>query len=144
MARPRRPCTQALGPVAARVYVTLTRRWQPPGVLGRMIDVHFYRVRPGKVDQLKAWFAEATERADEVREAFGHEGVNREQAYLLETVNGHVLVAAVDSEDYETARRLFNESTLPIDVAQRKAMPEFTDGLLELDPIFDVQVSSGG
>lgn len=109
-----------------------------------MIHLNFYRVRPGKLDQLKAWFAEAGERADEVREAFVHEGVSREQAYLLETADGHVLVAAVDCEDYDTARRLFSESTLPIDVAQREVMPELTDGTLELAPLFDVQVPGGG
>ena len=109
-----------------------------------MFQLNFYRVRADKLDQLKAWFAEAGERADEVREAFVHEGVTREQAYLLATADGYVLVAAVECEDYDTASRLFNESTLPIDVAQRNVMPEIMDGKLELAPLFDVQVPGEG
>ncbi len=50
-----------------------------------------------------------------------------------------MLVAAVECEDYDAARQAFSESALPIDVAQREAMPRFTDGVLELAPVFDVR-----
>ena len=105
-----------------------------------MIHLTFYRVRPGKLDQLKAWLAEMGERADEVREAFVHEGVTHEQGFLLETADGHLLVAAVECEDYDAARQMFSKSTFPIDVAQRQIMPELTGGTLELAPLFDVRV----
>jgi hypothetical protein len=106
-----------------------------------MIHLTFYRVRPGKLDQLKAWLAELGERADEVREAFAREGVTHEQAFLLETADGHVLVAAVGCEDYDAARELFSKSTLPVDVDQRDAMPVLTDGVVSLAPLFDVSVT---
>jgi hypothetical protein len=113
--------------------------------LGSEIIIHltFYRVRPGRLDQLKTLLAEMGERADEVREAFAHEGVAQEQAFLLETAGGHVIAAAVECEDYDAARQLFSESTFPIDVMQRKVVPEVTDGVMELAPLFDVRVPVG-
>jgi hypothetical protein len=104
-----------------------------------MIHLTFYRVRPGELDRLRAWLAEAGQRADEVRETYRQEGVHHEQAYFLETADGHVLVYAVECDDYEAAREAFLKSVRPIDVEHRRIMPELTDGVLELRPALDIQ-----
>jgi hypothetical protein len=104
-----------------------------------VIHVTVYRVRPGKLDQLKAWFAEVSARADEVRETFVQEGVAHEQAFLMEADGGHQLVYAVECEDYDAARAVFSKSTLPIDVRHREIMPELTEGMLELTPLLDIR-----
>jgi uncharacterized protein DUF6176 len=104
-----------------------------------MIHLTFYRVRPGKLDRLKAWLAEAKERADEIRETFAHEGVSHEQGFLLETNEGPLLVYAVECEDYDAALEAFSRSKLPIDMELKKIMPELTDGVLELTPLLDIR-----
>jgi hypothetical protein len=104
-----------------------------------MIRLTFYRIRPGQLDRLKAWFAEAEERADEVRETFIQEGVSHEQAFLLETNEGLLLVYAVECEDYDAALEAFSRSKLPIDMEHKKIVPELTDGVLELTPLLDIR-----
>lgn len=105
-----------------------------------MIHMRFARVHPDKVDRLKAWFAEAESRADEVRETFVNEGVRHEQGYLLETVDGPVLVYAIETDDYEAALEAFRTSEIPIDVQHREIMPQLTDGTLDLEPVIDIRL----
>jgi hypothetical protein len=104
-----------------------------------MIHLTFYQVRPGELARLQAWLAEAGQRADEVRETYYQEGIHHEQAYFLESKDGHVLVYAVECADYEAAREAFLKSALPIDVEHKRIMPQLTDGVLELKPALDIR-----
>jgi Family of unknown function (DUF6176) len=104
-----------------------------------MIHLTFYRVRPGELGRLQAWLAEGRRRADEVRETYYQEGVHHEQAYFLESKDGHVLVYAVECDDYEAAREAFLKSVLPIDIEHKRIMPQLTDGVLELSPALDIR-----
>ena len=89
---------------------------------------------------MRAWLAELQQRSDEVRETFLNEGVRHEQAYLLETADGPVLVYAIDVDDPEAAQRAYATSTLPLDLQHREVMDSTISGPLELEPLYDVKL----
>jgi uncharacterized protein DUF6176 len=89
-----------------------------------MIEVAIFRVRAEEVERLRAWLAELTSRAVEVRETFANEGVTHERAYLLTTTDGPVLIYAMEAEDHQKARDAYQHSTLPIDQQHRQVMRE--------------------
>lgn len=105
-----------------------------------MIHVRFSRIHPDKVEQLKAWFAEVEARADEARETFVREGVRHEQGFLLETLDGPVLVYALECEDFAAAAEAFGASTAPLDVQHREIMPKLVDTTLDMMPIIDIRL----
>ncbi|GAA1314276.1 hypothetical protein GCM10009610_35390 [Pseudonocardia xinjiangensis] len=105
-----------------------------------MIHVRVARVRPDKLDVLKAWFAEAEQRADEVRATFEQEGVTHEQAKLISTADGPLLVYAVECADYEAAGEVFRNSTLPIDAEHKRVMAEVLDGQVDTPVLLDIHI----
>lgn len=105
-----------------------------------MIHLTFRRVRPDQLERLKAWFAEAQDRSDEVRQTFAGEGVTHEQAFLLETGEGTIFVGAIECQDYKAAAEVFKHSEFPIDVKHREIMPQLFDGAAELTRILDVRL----
>jgi hypothetical protein len=89
---------------------------------------------------LRAWLAELQQRSDEVRETFRNEGVRHEQAYLLETADGPVLIYAIEIDDPEAAQRAYATSTLPLDLQHREVMATTISGPLDLAPLYDVRL----
>ena len=87
-----------------------------------MLKLSIRRIRPGKEPDLRDWLAELNRRQDEVRETFAQESVRHEQAYLIPSSDGAILVYAVEAEDLERASHAFRESTLPIDIEHKRAM----------------------
>jgi hypothetical protein len=105
-----------------------------------MLRVSIRRVRDGQVERLRAWLGELGSRRDEAVETFAQEGVRHEQAYVLDTGSGHVLVYAMELEDEEKARAAFEASTLPIDAEHREVMNEVLDGPAPAELLYDVRV----
>ena len=89
-----------------------------------VLHLTFRRVRPGQEDALRAWMAELGERADEVRTTFRQEGVRHEQAFLLPTPDGLVLIYAHEVDDPEAAHATHAQSSLPIDAEHRERMQQ--------------------
>jgi Family of unknown function (DUF6176) len=87
-----------------------------------MLKVVFRRVRPDQVDRLRSWLAELDRRHEEVRETFRQETVRHEIAYLLEDHGGHILVYAMEADDFDKAHDAFQASTLPIDLEHKEVM----------------------
>ena len=103
-----------------------------------MLRLRFRRIRPGKEVRLRAWLAELSRRADEVRATFVSETVRHEQAYILETTDGQVLVYAIEFEDTERSRAAFAGSTHPIDAEHKAVMKECLMERIELPALYDV------
>jgi hypothetical protein len=103
-----------------------------------MIHTSIKRVRADKVELLRAWFAEGTRRADEIRETFHQEGVRHEQAYLISTSDGTLLVYTSELEDFDRAWTAFVNSELPIDAEHKKTMIEALAGDADAELIFDL------
>jgi hypothetical protein len=103
-----------------------------------MLRVNFRRIKPGKEAQLRAWLTELSERSDEVRATFVHETVRHEQAFVLQTVDGPILVYAVEAVDHDRGRDAFARSKHAIDEQHKKVMGECLGARVEVQPLYDV------
>ena len=104
-----------------------------------MLYVRTLRIHPDKVDRLRSWMRELADRADEVRETFAQEGVRHEQAHLLETSDGTLLIYAIEAEDIDEALRVHEASTLPIDAEHRAVLAGVTAERLDLEVLLDMR-----
>ena len=89
-----------------------------------MIKLAIRRVKPGKESQLRGWMEQMNSRRSEVLETFRQEGVRHEQAYLLQTADGSILVYAMEAPDHGRAAAAFAQSALPIDLEHKRIMAE--------------------
>jgi hypothetical protein len=105
-----------------------------------VLDVRITRVREDQVERLRAWLAELIKRQDEVRETFRNEGVRHEQAFLLESAQGPVLIYAHEVDDPEAAKRAYADSTLPLDRKHREVMRAVLDGAADAELLYDLQL----
>lgn len=87
-----------------------------------MIKLTIRKVKPGEENHLRSWMAELTRRSAEVLDTFSNEGVRHEQAYLLTTSDGPILIYAMEAADHDRAASAFQNSTLPIDREHRRIM----------------------
>ena len=87
-----------------------------------MLKVVMYRVKPEKEQRLREWLLELTQRRHEVRETFIEETVRHEQAYLITTSEGLILIYAIEAEDLERGQNAFLNSTHPIDLEHKQVM----------------------
>jgi len=87
-----------------------------------MLKVVMYRVKPEKEQRLREWLLELTQRRHEVRETFIEETVRHEQAYLITTSEGPILIYAIEAEDLERGQNAFLNSTHPIDLEHKQVM----------------------
>lgn len=106
-----------------------------------MLYIRTLRLHDDQVERLRGWMSELAGRADEVRETFAQEGVRHEQAHLLPTSDGVLLIYAVECEDIDEALRVFAESTLPIDAEHREMMALVTAERLDMERLLDIQAT---
>jgi hypothetical protein len=103
-----------------------------------MLHVVFSRVKPEKEARLRDWLKELGERADEVRETFRDETVRHEQAFLIQTSDGPMLVYVMEAADFERGRQAYLDSTHPIDAQHRQVLAECLEGTVAIEPLYDV------
>jgi hypothetical protein len=103
-----------------------------------MLHLTFRRVRDEAA--LRAWMAELGQRADEVRATFRQEGVRHEQAFLMPTPDGLVLVYAHEVEDPDAAHAAYAQSTLPIDAEHRERMAQALAEAVEPELLYEVRL----
>jgi hypothetical protein len=106
----------------------------------QMLRVSFARVKPEKEQRLRDWLAELMTRQQEVRQSFAQEGTRQEQAYILPTSDGPVLVHVMEAEDTERAFAAYRESDLAIDAEHRAVLAETLADKLLLWPQYDCQL----
>jgi hypothetical protein len=105
-----------------------------------MLEVVFRRVKEPEVDRLRSWMAELNRRRDEVRETFRQETVRHEVAYLIEGVDGPVLVYAIEAEDPALSHRVAAGSDLSIDVEHRSVMASVLDGAADAEKLYECRL----
>jgi hypothetical protein len=103
-----------------------------------MIHLSVLRVRPEELDRLTDWFGVLRSRADEVRQTFAQEGVRHEQAYLLHTSDGPLVIYVEEVEDYEASAAAFRTSTLLIDAEHRAVMTSAIESVVPTTLAFDM------
>jgi non-ribosomal peptide synthetase component F len=89
-----------------------------------MIRLAVRKVKPEEENRLREWMAELNRRAAEVRQTFASEGVRHEQACLLTTSDGPILIYAVEAEDLDRAAAAYASSIHPIDQEHRRVMQQ--------------------
>jgi hypothetical protein len=110
--------------------------------VNRVVRVRLFRVRPEKVDRLRSWMNELSQRADEVRETFRQETVRHELAYLIEGREDPILVYVIEAEDLDRAALAVEERPLPIDLEHRRVMAEVLADPVAAEPLFDMALES--
>lgn len=105
-----------------------------------MLQLSFKRVKPGKVDKLRAWMRELMHRREDVVESFEQEGVRQEKAWLIDDGEGYIFVYAVEAEDIEKARQAYRESTLPIDLEHREVLRDVLGERAEPELLYDMAI----
>ena len=101
-----------------------------------MIHVSMRRVLPGKEARLRDWLAELQARSDEVKETWDQESVQSEQAYMIPSDSGPVLVFISEAADLDQARAAYAASQLPIDLEHREVLAECLGEKLDIPPAF--------
>lgn len=103
-----------------------------------MLRIWVHRVRPDKEETLRAWLAELNARAGEVTESFRASGIRAEQAAIVSSGDGPLLVYVSDADDQRQAARAFEESHAAIDEAHRRVLAECIEETLDATPLYDV------
>jgi hypothetical protein len=76
------------------------------------------------------------DRKAEVLETFADEGTSQEQAYILPTSDGPVLVYVMDTQDNERARAAYESSSHAIDLEHRAILTDCLGERLRLTPLY--------
>ena len=103
-----------------------------------MLSVKFYRVRPERLESLRSWLRELQTRRSEVIESFAQEGTGSEVAFLIQAVDGPVLVWTSEAADLEVAAKEYAASTLPVDLEHRDILREALSGRIHPECLFQV------
>jgi hypothetical protein len=106
-----------------------------------MLHVNIYPIKPGKEVRLRAWLSELNNRADEVRATFADESVRSEQAYIVSTSDGSILIYAIEAADFEQGAKAYASSSHPIDAQHREIKLECLETRLDQTADYDVAVS---
>ena len=104
-----------------------------------MIKLAIRKVKPGEENQLRAWMAQLNSRRTEVVATFKQEGVRHEQAYLLQTTDGPILVYAVEALDHDRAAAAYAQSTLAIDLEHRQVMKQVLGDPVRSELLYECQ-----
>ena len=105
-----------------------------------MLRTWIHRIKPDQEVRLRNWLSELNARAGEVRESLAVTGIRAEQAYVVSTESGPLLVYVSDAEDQRRAAQAFAESTLAIDVEHQRVLGECIEETYYDAPLYEVVV----
>ncbi|NKC00300.1 MAG: hypothetical protein GKR90_17690 [Pseudomonadales bacterium] len=103
-----------------------------------MLHINIYPIRKEKESRLRAWLSELNNRADEVRQTFADESVRAEQAYIVSTSDGPLLIYAIEAENFEQGAKAYASSTHPIDAQHKEIKLECLEARLDQLPDYSV------
>lgn len=107
-----------------------------------MLRVGFAHIRPDKEVRLRDWLHELGRREDEVLETFRRESISHEQVFIVQAASGPLLVFAIEAEDHELARRVYESSTLAIDTEHGMVLRECLMDGPRIAPLFECRVAA--
>ncbi|HEX9123720.1 MAG TPA: DUF6176 family protein [Actinomycetota bacterium] len=105
-----------------------------------MVGMRAFRVRPERIEDLKAWGRQLEQRRDEVLETFANETVRHEAALLANVGGEPVLIHLMEAEDLDQAHRAAEEDPLPIDPEHRARMREVLGDEVRLQTVYDISL----
>jgi hypothetical protein len=105
-----------------------------------MLRVGFANIRPEREARLRDWLKELGERQEEVVETFRRETIRHEQVFIVQSADGPLLVYAIEAEDHEVARKVYESSTLEIDKQHGAVLSECLAPGPRLSPLFECKL----
>ena len=105
-----------------------------------MLQINMFRIKPEQESRLREWLLELNNRADEVLETFKDETVRAEQAFILPTSDGPILVYAMEADDCKRAADRYMRSKHPLDLDAIETMRDCLGQSLKLSPLYDVSI----
>ena len=102
-----------------------------------MLQTWIHRIKPDKEGRLRAWLTEMNGRRDELQEAFEATGVRAEQAFVIASAIGPLLIYVSEVDDAARVGGAFAASTRPIDVEHRAVMQECIEHTIQDPPLYD-------
>ena len=108
-----------------------------------MIKLAVQRVKAEEEGTLRDWMAELYRRRDEITETFALEGTRHEQAYLLKTSDGPILIYAMEAPDHERAAAAFKQSKLAIDIEHKQVMKQVLAGKADVELLYECVGKAG-
>jgi Family of unknown function (DUF6176)/Transcription factor WhiB len=106
-----------------------------------ILRVAIRRINPGRADELREWLAEANgPRREEALAPLVDEGCTHEQAYLIEGVEGPVVIYVMEVEDNEESQEAARSSRHPIDAHHKRVMEQAGGGTNCLPSFFSTFV----
>lgn len=103
-----------------------------------MLRTWIHRIKPDQELRLRGWLAELSARTGEVRESLVAAGIRAEQACVVSTESGPLLVYVSDAEDQRHAAQVFAQSRLAIDVEHQRVLADCIEETLDETPLYDV------
>jgi hypothetical protein len=103
-----------------------------------VLDIRFMKIRPDRVEKLRAWMNELNNRKDEALATLEQETVWSECGYLIEAAEGPVLVYVMEAEDLTVAKAIVNENPHPIDLEHRAVMRDVLDGPAQFEQVLNL------
>ncbi len=108
-----------------------------------MINLSIRRVKPEEEGALRQWMGELNRRQNEVRATFAREGVRHEQAWLVTTSDGPLLIYAMEESEQERAEQTFKESTFAIDEQHKNVMSQVLGGKVTAELLYECLAAGG-
>ena len=105
-----------------------------------MLRVGFAHIRPEKEARLRDWLRELGEREEEVRETFRRETISHEQVFIIQAASGPLLVFAIEVDNHEVARQVYESSTLAIDKQHGAVLKECLGEGPRIPPLFECRI----
>jgi hypothetical protein len=105
-----------------------------------MLRVGFANIRPEKEPRLRDWLKELGEREAEVLETFRRETISHEQVFIIHSESGPLLLFAIEAEDHQLARKVYESSTLAIDTEHAAVLQECLAEVPRIRPLFECRV----
>jgi hypothetical protein len=102
-----------------------------------MIRIDIRRVKAEEEGALRAWMAELNRRGAEVSETLAREGTRHEQAYLLKTSDGPILIYAMEAGDQDRAAEAFRDSHSAIDLEHKRIMKQVLAGTAHAELVYE-------
>jgi hypothetical protein len=107
-----------------------------------MLKINVRRILPGKDQKLREWLRSLGARSNEVRERFRAEKVRAERAFIISSAEGPLCVYAIECEDFDYAKQMFELSKLAIDHEHAAVMGECLGEALAWEQVYEMSVDS--
>ena len=105
-----------------------------------MLRVAIRRVNPGRAELLREWLAEVNgPRREEALATLVDEGCSHEQAFLIEGVEGPLVVYVMEVDDIEASQEAARSSGHPIDEDHKRVMEEALGDPLPFELLLDLR-----